>query len=56
MDHKCVRKFKEISLALSQNQWPEAEEEVVQYSMKYCKKEGNISDLEELGHLHSNIS
>lgn len=46
-----MRKFKETSLALSQNQWSEAEEEVVQYSMKYCKKDGKISDLEELGQL-----
>lgn len=46
-----MRKFKETSLALSQNQWPEVEEEVVQYSMEYCKKDGKISDLKEPGQL-----
>lgn len=38
-------KFKETSLAFSQNQWPE--EVVVQYSMEYCKKDGK----KELGQL-----
>lgn len=47
MEHKYVRKFKETSLALSQNQWPEAEKEVVQYSMEYCKQD----EKKELGQL-----
>lgn len=46
-----MRKFKETSLAVSQNQWPEAGQEVVQYSMEYYKKDGKISDVEELGKL-----